>query len=116
MGLADRITRLESQLRAAAARMLPVVLSEPEGFSRFPGLRAFVRASDGFKWQQKAGEHEQAFRARVLQEAAHDGAALPGETTIRVLAIRPRLSLEQWRTLHGIATGNNPKESTHESC
>lgn len=116
MGLADRISRLESQLRAAAARMLPVVLNEPEGFSRIPGLRVFVRASDGLRWQQETGEQEQAFRARVIKEAAHDGAALPGETAIRVLAIRPRLSYEQWCTLHGIAAGNNPKESSHESC
>jgi hypothetical protein len=96
--------------------MLPVVINEPDGFSRFPGLRAFVRASDGFKWQQKTGEQEQAFRDRVLKEAAHDGVALPGEATIRVLAVRPRLSLEQWRTLHGIDAGNNQKESSHESC
>lgn len=116
MGLADRISRLESQLRAAAARMLPVVLNEPEGFWRIPGLRVFVRASDGLRWKQETGEQEQAFRARVIKEAAHDGAALPGETAIRVLAIRPRLSYEQWCTLHGIAAGNNPKESSHESC
>lgn len=106
MSLADRIARLEARLalRSAPALCAPVELCEAEGTDRHPGTRAFIRVSDGSRWAQSAGEGLDAFRSRVVAEAANGARLLPGQSAIRVLALRPRLTFTQWAARYGLET------------
>jgi hypothetical protein len=102
MSLADRITRLEAILRPAAG--LPVVLEECEAFADLPGLRSILRVRDGARWEQAHAESLDEFRARSRAEAAQGLRGNAGDTTIRLVMLRPCMSREQWLTRYGLGT------------
>ena len=75
---------------------MELVDSHLHHFSDVPGPRVFVRVADGKQWLQAAAESGQQFVMRVKGDAARAFRPKSDAQSIRLLALRPRLTREQW--------------------
>ncbi len=105
MNLADRIARLEARLRPLAL-YVPVVYVNP--WRELTGSDDPIRhwcCNDGRRWDREPGESDEAFMARA-KAGALSGRKGPGPVAeIRLSALRPQITREQWMERHGPDSG-----------
>ena len=104
MSLTDRIARLESLLNSAAVA-LPVLLDDQalRDYAEVSGTRTIFRSADGMQWQQADDESTETFVERAKREARRGFRPASPVTAIRLVALRPRLTMEQWQERHNLS-------------
>ncbi|MBP6901037.1 MAG: hypothetical protein KBC73_13160 [Burkholderiaceae bacterium] len=59
---------------------------------------------DGHRWTQADGESSEAFKERAKVEALKLFKPISGNHVLTLVFQRPRLTLEKWRSKHGLET------------
>ena len=77
-------------------------------YAGVPGTRTIVRCADGLRWQQATDEPTDAFVERAKREARYGLRRASPDAAIRIVALRPRLTVEQWQARHNLGTNGKP--------